>query len=203
MRWLIVTFVFLVTGGIASAQNCDVGFAPETVKPTFFESFKSTLKSFNRQGEAQRLSEFREIIVGLKEKKSELKETLKTVLQHSSTPQNSLPSWLKARTDEIPAIEKEIVALFRKMHTEYEQDGLFAGDPSYKKAQELIDGRVSQLRKLCLLTSTALPMSARDVDALSHAIADLQAEIDKLNDIDGEISKLIQKAQEQAEKKAA
>jgi len=191
---LFTLAILLGMPAVAAAQGgCAVNFDPAILKgPGLFESVWIVVKGFNPTGEAQRLSDLRQVVLQLKQSKADLAEILNNVAQ-----QNSLPDWLKARTQQIPAIEDQIVTLLGKMRSEAKKGGLFAGDQSFADLGVITDEKVKQLRQLCLLTNAPLPLDPEVRQRLNGIVSVLNAEISTLREIDKELQKLIQKANEE------
>src|SRR5882672_3207680 len=103
MKYCIAMFLVLLPWVVCSAQPepaCDVKFAPEAVKPKTLDSIRIVIASFIPAGESKRLSDLRLIVIELKNKKTDLADTLKIVLDA-----NSLQEWQKAKLQQIPDLQ--------------------------------------------------------------------------------------------------
>jgi hypothetical protein len=180
---------------VSTAQvGCSINFDPATLKgPGIFESVLLVVRSFNPKGEAQRLSDLRQVVFQLQQKKSDLADTLHTVSQ-----QNSVPAWLQAKTQQSPGVDEQIVSLLGKMRSEAKKGGLFAGDQSFADLSVVTDQKIKQLRELCILTDAQLPLNYETKLRLDEIVSVLRAEVSVLTEVDKELQMLIQKANEEA-----
>jgi hypothetical protein len=198
MKRPVLALVLALSSVLSFAQDqpCDVHFSPATVKPKALENLRTLFASFIPDGESTRLANLRLTVMDLKKQKIDLVETLKIVSEA-----NSLQDWQKARIAQIPQAQTQIVTLFRKMHSEYNKGGLFAGNKAFADLDIVIDAKKKTMNQICLLSYAKLPLSGDDKKALDGFISDLEYEVRTLADIDNELVAIIQKAQEQEHKK--
>jgi hypothetical protein len=96
MKFRALAILVFLAASLSAQDRCAVNFAPATLKPSVFQSILTVISSLNPKGEAQRLTDLKQIVFQLEQKKAELAETLDKVSQ-----QNSVPSWLEASVHQI------------------------------------------------------------------------------------------------------
>jgi hypothetical protein len=191
MKQIIASMLFLWACASSNAQgtSCNLNFKPEIVKPGIFKSMLVVAMNWPSSPEPKRLTAFRQTILGLREQKISLRNTLQDV-----SANNSVPAWLTAKTNEIPAIESRILDLLRAIEAEYGQGGLFAGDPAYRELKDLVGQKAESLKKICLMANAQLPLPPESKQTLDGLIKSLNEEIEALGKIDDQLCKLIDKA---------
>jgi hypothetical protein len=205
MRFLTMSLLMglaISTALTSHAQNagsqtpCDVHFDPTTVKPGILESVKTVIFSFQRKGEAERLTHLKNVVFALSSKKKDLIGALEPVLQS-----NSVQNWMVARLTKIPELQRDITNLLKEMRAEADEGGLFAGDKAFEDLTEIINDKSVELRELCQLSNHTLPLDYQNRSVLDHYIQGLRAEVATLQQIDDELGALIDKANGAEKKK--
>jgi hypothetical protein len=177
-----------------AAQVCSVQLDAKTLQPTPWEQIVNVVASFlPKPSEAKRLSQLRQAVQDLRKDKNDLKDTLKLVADN-----DSLQDWMKARVRQIPNLQDQIVSLLKKIGSEGDEGGLFAGDKSFAKLQQLIRDKQVALNDLCVLSGAPLPLSPADRNSLQSFISKLSEEIHSIDSVDEGLAKLIEKAQPKA-----